>query len=137
MCQSEPRFMVEIVKHPSALPVVSHGERGRPAENLGVRAYFDFEHLLAQLRPASTPALAPPEAEPVTQPKGLPVAPVQLPATEPVEFSVTTFERSEPRGASAFISSMPEIFDAPYLDETPPEDGWFEHRNRLALLGIA
>lgn len=137
MCQSEPRFMVEIVKHPSALPVVSHGERGRPAENLGVRAYFDFEHLLSQLRPATAPASALPEAEPVAQPKVGAVVPVQLPAAEPLEFTVTTFERSEPRDASSFISSMPELFDAPYLDETPPEDGWFEHRNRLALLGIA
>ncbi|WP_462382103.1 hypothetical protein [Pseudomonas sp. Marseille-QA0892] len=130
--------MVEIVKQPNALPVVSHGERGRPAENIGVRAYFDFEHLLAQLRPATTaPSSALPTADTLAQPQTGSVAPIQLPVTVPLDFTVTTIERSEPRDAASFISSMPELFNAPYLDETPPEDAWFEHRNRLALLGIA
>jgi hypothetical protein len=132
--------MVEIVKQPTALTVVTHGERGRPAGNLAVRAYFDFENLLSQIGQATQPA------SPATQPSSTAAAAaaqvaglekVEWPDHRELNFTVVSTERPEKRDASSFAAIMPEIFQAPYLDETPPEDAWFENRTRLSLLGIA
>ncbi|GGJ82028.1 hypothetical protein [Pseudomonas matsuisoli] len=129
--------MVEIVKQPSALTVVTHGERGRPAENLGVKAYFDFEHLLGQLRqPKQTSQPTVDEPQPVQRTTDS-FERVDWPNHGEIDFTVTNLDQPVRREAASFASVMPDLFEGPYIDETPPEDAWFENRTRLSLLGIA